>query len=625
LTGTVEGKADQRQTSINAAPSPVKPKRHVMHLDKQNALLRLLRLMTQAEREAFLTDYDISDTESDASILASIGRLPRYEAVRAFLRAADATLLVLRDVFEILESFGIATRTTGCVFVLSNPANREERTELAFSQQTVGAVCNWSRRNKWNHGCASLSQLRSTWTRFHLDWQSLLRRARPKRERGDIDLIATVTRRQMTYEPDQFSVDYDAARVLRHFADRVQQMAHSLTEIPDAKRPRELTDILRDARNLSSGIDVILAEVHERSSPSRHKTPEPPDMRVIERYTSPRFVKDFDKCIEDIYSLSDLVHGEDVMDMLQINIWSGRPQLYEIWVLTTLCRWIRGRGYSVKLLKIEHSGDTSPFRWNLSYANESTPCAIVGHRDGSDQFLFYQLHRSSGDMPDISLLEDRNPSSPPVWSVDPKHSEKGRYKLPTYRATATRYRDSFGAKCSLVVEYFERSELGGPNPTEFGPRAKLIRDCRPGGNGLPILFSELAEFHPPISTVLICIDCSESFSSERQSAIVSLLASPANDERSLMRECICFAGSALIFDRLDTLSAARKDAFVIPTGLKSGTAAGPLFSAIEVLGARVRISEVVLLTDGVFDDAPIEDVIDRIARDLHAKVTVVGT
>jgi hypothetical protein len=92
-----------------------------------------------------------------------------------------------------------------------------------------------------------------------------------------------------------------------------------------------------------------------------------------------------------------------------------------------------------------------------------------------------------------------------------------------------------------------------------------------------------------------------------------------------MRECICFAGSALIFDRLDTLSAARKDAFVIPTGLKSGTAAGPLFSAIEVLGARVRISEVVLLTDGVFDDAPIEDVIDRIARDLHAKVTVVGT
>jgi len=310
--------------------------------------------------------------------------------------------------------------------------------------------------------------------------------------------------------------------------------------------------------------------------------------------------------------------------MLQIDIWSARPQLFEIWVLMTLLRWIHSRGYAIEFLKTENKGEGSPFRWNLSYSKDSKPCAVVRHRDGSKQFVFYQLYRPSGDMPDISLLEDDDSSSRPVWSVDPKHSEKGGYSRQDYEATANRYRDSFGARLSLIIEYFERPDLGGINPIEFGPRAKLIRDCRPDGAGLPILFSELAEFHPQMSQVLVCIDCSSSFSSSQQTALESLRQSLKNDRRPFTREYICFAGSALIVDGFDKWISSEECSMMLPLGLVSGTASEPLFKAIAEAQKRVVISEIILVTDGEFD-LPIESVINRIESELHLKVAVLNS
>jgi hypothetical protein len=325
-------------------------------------------------------------------------------------------------------------------------------------------------------------------------------------------------------------------------------MADRLDAIPGTRRPRELDKIVQDVRDLEMAVDERVGH-HGRVAQQWEDDPsEAPDEYTLYRYVSPEFTEDFDKFVEDMYLLSDLIRGEDLADMLQINLWSSRPQLFEVWVMLTLLRWLRGRGYAIEILKTVIDGQNAPFRWNLSYSKDSMPCAVVRDQQARvERFMFYQLYRPTGDMPDISLLEGDNPSSPPVWSVDPKHSERGAYSLADYQETAERYRDSFGAQLSLIVEYFDRPGIGDANPIVFDSRAKLIRSCRPAAPGLLLLLSELASFHPTKEQALVCIDFSSSFSANRNGALERLrqqFASRAST--TIASECICFAGNTTI-------------------------------------------------------------------------------
>ena len=139
-------------------------------------------------------------------------------------------------------------------------------------------------------------------------------------------------------------------------------------------------------------------------------------------------------------------------------------------------------------------------------------------------------------MPDISMLEAADASSAPMWSLDPKHSLKGGNSLADYRHTAERYRDSFGAKHSLVVEYFRRA---WSNPTDFVNGAKLIVDCNPSGSGLPLLLVELQTLDPPtierLAKQLLCVDFSSSFASRRDNALEELRRPGPLISRKLLR------------------------------------------------------------------------------------------
>jgi hypothetical protein len=604
-----------------------------MNTDRNKALLRLLRLMTEAEKESFKSDFGIGNAADEGEILKVIESLPRYEAVRAFLRAADATLVLLRDVFEILESFGIATKTTGCVFVLANPTNPAERTELVFSQQTVGAVSSWSPKKKWAKVSDPLTDLRTRWNQLQGALQPLLHRARPRHEEGDIDFVETYIQSVRTggqggliRHPDRHRVDEDAQRVLRHFTIRLEQMVESLGRIPEASRPPQLTSILRDSGQVTRGAADFLDDRKGRyryrsSRPSNEN--KPPDGRTIERYLPRRFVTDFDKFLEDLYALSDLIQGDAIADMLRIDVWSSRPQLFEIWVLLKLLNWIRHRGYIIELLRTDNRGADLPFRWNLSYAKDSKPCAVVRGRKGGEQFVFFQLFLP-GDMPDISLLEGAEPSSTPVWSVDPKHAEKQGYSRSAYEETAIRYRDSFKARVSLIAEYFARPELGVSNPIEFGPGAKLILDCRPDGKGLPILLSELAQFHPSLSQVLVCIDFSGSFAPRREDALKALRQSVKTDDRVFMDECICFAGNAVRGNVTGGWRGPGAGGVMPTSNIEEGSAFEPLFAAIAEFKRTGDITEIVLVTDGRLD-IPMADAIARIQSRLGLGVTVFGS
>jgi hypothetical protein len=307
---------------------------------------------------------------------------------------------------------------------------------------------------------------------------------------------------------------------------------------------------------------------------------------------------------------------------LQIDIWSARPQLFEIWTLLKLMNWLNLRGYSVMLLKTQSvDDDGGVFRWNLSYSVEKEPCASVKDARGIEQCLYYQLYRPTGDMPDIALLESHDPSSRPIWSVDPKHSEKGGYSLSAYERTANRYRDSFGAAVSFVIEYFERPELGVANPYVFSAGSILVRDCGPGRKGFPLLLSLLAQFHPTIDRALVCIDCSESFAMSRPLVLSTFQQRIGDIKNALARSYICFAGNALVAGPIDAWIHSQDCSAFTPPNLLPGTASEPLFQTVKDAKTTIGFSSVILVTDGEFD-IPIDQFIERLENNMQVKVTI---
>ena len=173
------------------------------------------------------------------------------------------------------------------------------------------------------------------------------------------------------------------------------------------------------------------------------------------------------------------------------------------------------------------------------------------------------------------------------------------------------------------MEYFDRSNLGEANPIEFGPRAKLIRCCRPNGIGLKILFTELNEFHPIISQVLVCIDFSGSFNSNRDNILEKLRQRLKLGYRTnVATECICFAGSAKIVGNFDRWLNAELYSGLSAGGLVGGTASAPLISTISEFNDKNPLSEVLLVTDGELD-IPVERLITRIHDELSISTTLV--
>lgn len=596
-----------------------------MDTNTRRGLLRMLRLMTEPEHVAFRTELGLEEVASDEEVVNTLGDLPRYEAVRLFLRACDSTLILLRDMFEALDSFGLTTRTTGCVFVLADPANPADRTEVAFSQQTVSSVCSWSSRKDWNRHSASLENLESVWCQFEDVWRHLLDEAEPRTRRGRLDVVSTVIRNRMVYE-ERDDTDEDAQQVLLHFSGKARQMADRLDAIPGTRRPQELTRIVEGVRELEQAVEYRSGRHSRLWHAWADDPPEPPDEYILDRYVSREFTQDFDRFLEDIYLLADLIRGKDLADMLQISLWSSRPQLFEVWVMLTLLRWIRSRGYCIEFLKTNMETRDAPFRWDLSYSKDSKPCAVIRDQESSvARFMFYQLYRTSGDMPDISLLEGPNPSSRPIWSVDPKHSERGAYSLAQYKETAERYRDSFGAGLSLIVEYFDRPGIGHTNPIAFDSRAKLIRSCRPAAPGVHLLLSELAPFHPAKKQSLVCIDFSSSFHANRNAALEGLRQQlGSRPAAAVAAECICFAGNTVILSSFNQWQSAITRDLPEPDGLVDGTVSGPLIQAIAEFTKRIPIMEVILVTDGQFD-VPFETVVERIRREGNVSVNVVNS
>jgi len=570
--------------------------------------VRLLQILSRDELAQLATSLGLADAKA-TQVAEALADLPRYEIARVALQAANSTIQMLKEIFQALAHLGVSVRTTGFVFVLADPIDLGPRCELEFSSQAIGNVCDWRTDRDWGSLKDSLTGLKSRWTRFHSGFARILNEARPDERRGRIDLVKSAIRNREVRKPADKARNEGAERILRFVMSRVNEMSSRIPQAARGAMPPEIQWILRDADEFVRKAERVLPRDvarWEKTEPTRYE---------LRPYDG--FLRDFDKTREDFNLLADMTEGEHLLDMLRLDVWSSRPQLFEVWTLLTILQWLARRGYHVQLLKLHESVAT--VRWQLAYAKESEPCAaIMGSRTGQlpTGYLFYQLYRRSGDMPDLALLSGPEPDSQAIWTVDPKHSEKARYSIKHYRRTAVRYRDSFGAPLSIVVEYFRRSDCDA-NPVDFGDGALLIHECSPGRPGLKFLLDELSHLHPSQATSLVCIDVSQSFASNLDSVLPRIQSYIEKREEGFLDEVLWFAGNAARRKGLRSALASCGPYIASSVGLEDGTKAGPLLEAIARVIQDTGITHVLLVTDGGFD-VPFDSLIQQLRKmDLH--------
>ncbi len=571
---------------------------------------RLLRILSR-EEVAFLADSLGLSGANASQIADSLGALPRYEIARIVLKVGNSTVRLLQDIFDCLMSLGVSVRTTGCVFVLADPLQAGDQCDLEFSPQAVGSVCDWRADRDWEPLKESLQSMKSRWMGLHPDLSKLLYDAKPRWEEGELDVVQSFIEQQEVREPDREIRDESADKALHFLISQLKKMKDRLSQLPEGALPSEITWILRDLDEFLYEADRVL------ESGERWGDPEAPSEYDLYRYEE--LFRDLDRLREDLYLLAGLTEGERLFDMLRLDVWSSRPQLYEVWILLTILRWLSRRGFSVQLLKLQKSIAT--VRWELAYSKDSAPCAVV-KGEVATAYLFYQLYRPSGDMPDLALLSGPTPGSAPIWTVDPKHSERGGYSMNDYRLTAKRYRDSFGAPISIVVEYFRRADCV-ENPVDFGGGAYLIHDCGPSRSGLDLLLRELSPLHPALATTVVCIDVSQSFASHLALVLPRIGERLDETKEPILDEFVCFAGNATRMSGLRTWLRSGETHTASTLGLEDGTRAGPLLGTIASVVQGTGAAGILLVTDGSFD-VPLESVVQHLREGMGLDVRIVS-
>ena len=574
---------------------------------RREAAKRLLQLLGRDEIETLSRNLALSSESGIDTIIQELGELPRFKALQVLLKAAEPTVLMLQDITSFLERHGISARTTGFTLALADPSRPASRNRIDLSSQEVAQVCSWSSKRLHVLGDDPFQETYDQWRSLIRDWNSLLSRSRPHTIRGEIDAVRTYINikrgiPEIEYEPDRDLTDYEAQRVLRHLLDKVNGLAEILERIRQEDRTSSIDPFIRDIRELLRAAEREVFQTRSSyRSVSRSSRERELDERTMLRYVSDEFLDTFDRISEDLRAIADLSEDEEILDILRVDLWSSRPQLYEVWLLTCLLAWIRSRGHRVDLLQLD-PGEDGRIVWCLSYARESQPCAQIVY-EGSSSFVFFQLYRPSGDMPDLCLLSDSWPDAKPIWAIDAKHSERGGYRLTSYRDTALRYRDSFGASLSLVVEYFPRIDLSFENPTEFGAGAALVRDARPNGTGMAFVLELLAAIHPQNETIVVCVDFSSSFKERRKQAFQEAVKKLRSLEGRVLDTYICFAGDAIAVEGMKTFLRAEQQTQLPEPNVQDGTSVEGIIRHLKRIATSTTVTRIMVISDGQFSES----------------------
>ena len=605
---------------------------------RRRAAKELLRLLTGEERKAVCKELGFSvpdglkpKAEIDA-MAAELSGLPRHRVLAELLNVARPLASMLTEIVSFLERHGIAARTTGFALGLAHPTTRLGSATIDLSQQEVGMICSWPTKALRKLGDDPFEESHQAWLELSLGWEQLLRRSTTRVIPGRFDPVATALARHRTlaegridpepwkHEPDLDATDDEAQKVLRHLLERVEQTLAILQRIPAADRAASAQELMWSLDEL-----VVAATRALGGRPAAQLQGDQVDAEALdetletyrqEGFPTIDFFEDFDRFEEDIRALADLEEADSFLDALRLDLWSNRPQLFEVWVLVRILDWIDHRGYEVELLNVEPS-PTGRSVWQLKYSGDSQPCAqVIG--GGRTEFLFYQLFQAGrgseegGAMPDLALLRGKSGRAQRVWAIDPKLSTT--YGPADYKETARRYRTDFEAPLAIVVEYFPRSR---PNPSELLESAWLVTDASPSGSGFPHVLDKIAECHPPLTRIVICIDMSSSFDASRSKALHEAAAALAGQIDDVADVYVCFAGSAQATTGMRAfLRSGGAETLPVPR-LNPGTALGPLIDELRKVMPAHAPTRVEMISDGEFAESGWTD---RMATQLGTEV-----
>jgi hypothetical protein len=585
-----------------------------MSLPKQNILSRceFLELLDDEDVAALWHRWQLPPAarmSKEAGVFsAAVNGRSNTTLLQDVMSLRTVTLQMLRDVLAFLSSRMSSVRTTGSLLVLNE--------EFDVAPQQVNAALKWSSR-ALRHSSATWEELEE---RFATEVAPLLTKVarygevefRRKRER----IMETVMRQarggspqirfttEATYDPDGLCLREDYADKIKDLDEKISELYDRLT---DEHGQELLSQVARLSREYHASLRNDHGDIRSADDQDRCTTTNPlgeEDHEIWKLF------------VEDVLALAEAEESASVVDLLRMDLFRKRPQLYEIWVVVAILRFMRTAGFKVEMLTLLTT-QAGRIVWNLNYAKSQAPIArLVRASDGSEFFLFYQLFRPGehrDEMPDIALMPSRRPDDKPVWIMDPKHSERGAYSRSDYAEVGMRYQSAFSPLRTWIVEFYPRPELMVQNPFVIAEGVELIRDVSPDSAGHKHLIDELRELHGSVVQMVAIVDVSGSFAGNLKRVM--------DDLRELL------AQGAVLYDDIIWFADQAMRSSVNLDALKTGSDLQPppdlgggtnFRSALELAEALCMDApgtfSLRIYTDGQFGDVPLSSAADHLRQ-----------
>jgi hypothetical protein len=565
-----------------------------------------LDLLDDEDIDALWQRWGLPSTEARskeaASFIAAIATLSETTLVHELLLLRTQTLRMLRDILTFLEAQNVSVRTTGSHLVL--------REEFDITPQQVAAALRWSQAAVRRASTDTWDDLRN---RFSREIIPLLAKI------DAYGAVETTRRYEHPYESMMRSMtggpseirnlvtvrfNEEGLRTRDEYVQKLAELNNSLSPLRDRNVPPAARELLQ---NLVNSHRRQIAELGNDKANIREADRINPGFSRFNELTEEDH-ETWKRFAESILFLSDVEESGESIDVLRMDLFRKRPQLYEVWIVVTILRFMQRSGYTVNILTLQ-TNESGRIVWNLNYAKSRTAIARFAHKgDGTTSFLFYQLFRKGkrDNMPDLALMPTNSADDTPMWILDPKHSERGAYSLSIYREVAARYQKDFAPQATWIVEYYPRHELGIANPFLLVTHAELLTDVSPGTKGCKLLLERLRSFHGARETTLAIIDISGSF--------VGNLSRVNADLKELFEQGIVFADEIIWFSNkaihaTGGLDGIEHGTLQPPPNLDGagGTRFGPVLEILEQSrSVEWTFNRLRIYTDGNFDDLTLD-------------------
>ncbi|MGE7065118.1 hypothetical protein ACQKI5_26550 [Agrobacterium tumefaciens] len=463
-----------------------------------------------------------------------------------------AAMSMLADVSTFLEHHGVAPRTTGTIAILPGLE------KLRPQQRALLSSWNKAARDRW----VKTDAMTALWENARGELQELCDAAtelRPPRYRDRLGLGVLLR----VDEPHRYHAEI-VELIRKHTA-----LIHSA--LPEINLDRMLLEIQSECQAFVSRCD----EIEEGEVSGLILDDDLPTDKIT-------------IFVEQLKLLGRLQANKDgLVDLLQISLFRNIPQLFEVWLLCFTLNTLHDVGYPVDLLQTSNTKGEN--QWKLKFAAAERPIAKIG----TTAWVFFQFKAPDKPaMPDLAIYDNATGTGTALLVIDAKYSELQGYTAAHYADTLNKYNTL--AKRSIIAEHEARCDLA--------PHSDILLAVGPGLPGAEKVRAALfGAMTLPSSPALAAIDCSASFSQDRDNALAPFIDWMGNG--LLGENYLAFAESAVMETGLKKASATNQ----WPQMCGSSTRLLPLKEQIAAARAQSMTLTILLISDTEFCDGNRED------------------